>query len=131
MKKDKNIKNKTKTPSLELGELIKYYREKKNLTLAELSKKVGVSYIHLSYLEKGERVPSEELLRELAKIFADSPEEEIKLRHKMFFYLTQIKAPLEIVEMIELHDNLKEKNVYMPEPFLIILKNTIEKKTLT
>jgi len=111
-----------------LGEFIKYHREKKGITLADLSKKVGVSYIHISYLEKGLRIPSEELLRELAKIFANSLEEEIQIRQKMFFYLTQIKAPAEISEKISFVEDYNEAFLSMPEPFIYILGKSVKKK---
>lgn len=111
--------------STELGELIRYYREKKNMTLADLGKKVGVSYIHISYLEKGLRIPSEDLLREIARFFAENREEEIKIRQKMFLLLAQIKAPDEIADKIILSDQVAPK---MPEPFWIMLEKSIENK---
>lgn len=114
--------------NVELGEFIKYHREKKGMSLADLGKKVGVSYIHISYLEKGLRIPSEELLKELAKIFANSKEEEVQIRQKMFFYLAQIKAPAEISDKLSFVQDSNKELLSMPDPFLYILEKSIKNK---
>jgi len=51
---------------------LKIARIRKGLTLAELGRRVGVSHMFLSYLERGERNPGpetyEKLVRELGEI---------------------------------------------------------------
>jgi transcriptional regulator with XRE-family HTH domain len=51
------------------GELIKSYREKKNLTLTEVGLSVGISHSHLSRIESGERNPPKApVLSKLSKV---------------------------------------------------------------
>ncbi len=48
-----------------LGELLRYFRERANLSQRELAQKVGYHYSYISRLEKNERALSESVLRKL------------------------------------------------------------------
>jgi len=50
-----------------LGKVIKQQRQSANLTLHELSAASGVSPSHLGRIEKGERFPSADILRRIAR----------------------------------------------------------------
>jgi len=50
-----------------LGKLIKQQRVAESLTLQELAEKSGVSSSHLGRIERGERFPSGQILRKVAK----------------------------------------------------------------
>ena len=50
-----------------LGSIIKQQRVIRGLTLQELSAKSGVSTSHLGRIERGERFPSAQILRRIAK----------------------------------------------------------------
>lgn len=50
----------------EIGNFIRQYRKKKNITLRELSKDTDVSFSHLSKIERGEHNPSKTTLDILA-----------------------------------------------------------------
>ena len=48
-----------------IGQLIKDFRKKKNLTLRDLAMKSGVSYSQISKIERGANIPTEETLIKL------------------------------------------------------------------
>lgn len=55
---------------------IRKFREKNNMTLKELSNKIGISVGYLSHLERGSRSnPSKEVMENIAKaLYASIPE---------------------------------------------------------
>ncbi|MBC9786580.1 helix-turn-helix domain-containing protein [Heliobacterium chlorum] len=53
----------------DVGEYLRGLREKHELTLTELGKKVGVSAAYLSELERGFKTPSDKLIMELAVLY--------------------------------------------------------------
>ncbi|NPV51719.1 MAG: helix-turn-helix transcriptional regulator [Candidatus Methanofastidiosum sp.] len=122
------------TPEEKLGNLIREYREKRGLLLQELGKKVDVNYTHISYIEKGLRTPSEELLAKLAHVFAENEQEEKELRERFFFYLAQIKAPKEIRSKLRLKGGRETKQEQdavkssMPRAFLDLLRKHVAVK---
>lgn len=117
-------------PEQKLGRLVKEYREKNNLLLHQLADKVGVNYTHISYIEKGQRIPSEELLESLVEALGQNEKEKEYLREKMFFYLAQAKAPKQIRDSLKLK---KDKEIpisgSMPEEFIEMLREDIKKLT--
>ncbi|GAB5047575.1 hypothetical protein TdN_19670 [Thermodesulfovibrio sp. TK110] len=115
------------TPELRLGKFIRELRLEKGLNLQELAKKVGVNYVHISYIEKGLRIPSEELLVQLAKVLAKDAKHEKEIREKMLFLLTQIKAPNELKHrlMLKSEDEIVSE-ISMPEEFISMLKKDIQ-----
>lgn len=62
-----------------LGTLIKQKRASLPLTLQELSLKSGVSQSHIGRIERGERFPSAQVLRRIAKPLGFRPEELFEL----------------------------------------------------
>ena len=58
-----------------LGEVLRELREKTDLSLRELARKLDVSAPFLSDVELGRRYPSDEVLAKLAKFFKTSLEE--------------------------------------------------------
>ncbi|WP_051345781.1 helix-turn-helix domain-containing protein [Thermodesulfovibrio yellowstonii] len=123
------------TPEEKLGKLIRDYRERKGYLLQELAKEVEVNYTHISYIEKGMRVPSDELLEKIAEKLASSKEEEQELKEQFFFLLAQIKAPKEIRSRLKLISKKKEKEKEtepissMPEDFIAQLRKDIAGKS--
>jgi transcriptional regulator with XRE-family HTH domain len=119
------------TPEEKLGNLIREYREKRGLLLQDLGKKVDVNYTHISYIEKGMRAPSDELLAKLAHELAENEQEEKELRERFFFYLAQIKAPKEIRNKLKLkgeREVKKEEEIVrgpMPKAFLDVLRKDV------
>lgn len=116
------------TPEEKLGNLIREYREKRGLLLQDLGKRVDVNYTHISYIEKGMRTPSDELLAKLAHELAENEQEEKELRERFFFYLAQIKAPKEIRNKLKLkgEKEIKKEEEFirepMPKAFLDVLR---------
>lgn len=49
-----------------IGSRIRYYRGERKLSQEKLAEKVGVSSIYISYMENGSRVPSLDLLIDIA-----------------------------------------------------------------
>jgi len=116
------------SPEEKLGRLVKEYRERNKLLLHQLAEKVGVNYTHISYIEKGQRIPSEELLEALVEALGQEDKEKDYLRKKMFFCLAQAKAPKQI------RDNLKlktDKDIpisgSMPKDFIEMLRDDIKR----
>src|ERR1700751_3618668 len=60
---------------ISLGQRLHELRDKADLSLRELSKKVGISRTFISYIELGRRFPSEEILAKLASALNVSLEE--------------------------------------------------------
>lgn len=114
-------------PEQKLGEFIRELRLKKGLNLQELAAKVDYNYVHLSYIEKGLRIPSDELLAKLAKELAENKEHEKEIKEKMFLLLAQIKAPEEIRNRIALKTEEEViTEISMPKEFIDMLKKDIE-----
>ncbi|MTV50777.1 helix-turn-helix domain-containing protein [Heliobacillus mobilis] len=56
--------------NMETGDLLKEMRKEKGITLAELGKEIGgVSVTYLSEIERGQKVPSDHLVRQLADYY--------------------------------------------------------------
>ncbi len=125
------MREKELTPEQKLGKLIKEYREKNDLLLYQLASKVGVNYIHLSYIEKGQRIPSEELLESLVEVLGQNEKDKAYLRQKLFFYLAQARAPKQIRDELKLKTD-REVSVSgsMPEEFIEMLREDIKKLTI-
>ncbi len=64
---------------LTFGKLLKEHRSKHGFTLRELAEKVDYNFAYLSQLEANVAKPSEDLVKDLAKLFKISPEEEEEL----------------------------------------------------
>lgn len=62
---------------MSFGEQLRAFREKQDLSLRELARKVGISAPFLSDIERGNRLPSDRVLRELARALG-IPEGELR-----------------------------------------------------
>lgn len=76
---DKNVRifMLTQMNALSLGDAIRQLRDKADFSLRELATKIGISAPHLSDIELGKRYPSDDVLRELAKVLK-APFDELK-----------------------------------------------------
>lgn len=72
MSKDKKIRTR-------IGEKLKFYRKRSELSLDDLSKLCGVSASYLSKIEKSERMPTIKLIHKIG--------EALKLESKELSYL--------------------------------------------
>ena len=62
--------------SKKVGSIVRKIRKEKGISLRELAKQVGVSFVNISYIENGRIETSKEVLRKISK--ADLREEKIK-----------------------------------------------------
>lgn len=94
-----------------LGELIKYFREKKlNMTQKEFSEKLSITTVYVSYLEKAKRPPADELLKQIyALANEDVPDEVMAILKEV--KLNKKKANFKVSPTDLIYD-LKEKNLY-------------------
>ncbi|MFN8674003.1 MAG: helix-turn-helix transcriptional regulator [Candidatus Sericytochromatia bacterium] len=97
--------------NIKLGELIKFIREKRlNLTQKELSEKLDVTVVYISYLEKAKRPPSKDLLKEIyALLDEDVPDETWQLLQEVKINKKKEKINVSPIDLIY---DLKEKNLY-------------------
>ncbi|MHB8127046.1 MAG: helix-turn-helix domain-containing protein [Desulfitobacteriaceae bacterium] len=79
---------------------IKYYRKLKNLTQEILAEKLEVTPNYISYLERGTKVPSIELLTKIADIFEINP--------AILLMKDEEPKNFEIKQLIELLNSLDE-----------------------
>lgn len=56
------------TSQKQIGKNMKAAREKLNFTQADIAEKVGINVNYYARLERGEKVPSLEVLKQLAKV---------------------------------------------------------------
>lgn len=85
-----------------LKDIIKYYRERNNITKSELSRKIGVSPSYITMLENGEKAnPSFEILVKLSRVFNISYTELIED--------TDIEKDQFLAEWDIIQDEIKEK----------------------
>lgn len=75
---------------LEFKNLIKELRLKKGLTQAQLAKLVGVSNMYIYAIEHPEKpqIPSDDIIRKLARALASNAEEESEILKKLLTYRT-------------------------------------------
>lgn len=77
---------------MEAGEFLAELRNKQGLSLVQLSKQLGISPTYLNEIEKGKKVPADELLREIAS-YHHVPEADLFQRFG--------KIPLAVNELLE------------------------------
>ncbi|MGV3027103.1 helix-turn-helix domain-containing protein [Clostridium thermobutyricum] len=54
---------------MDIGSQIKILRKENKLTLKELSKKIGISYVNLSRIENNKAIPRPSTLKKIADVF--------------------------------------------------------------
>lgn len=64
----------------EIGKSIKYYRNMKGMSQANLAELLGVTRRNVSYYESGERIPPADVLKKLASIFGRSVDELVGIK---------------------------------------------------
>lgn len=65
----------------EFAERLKELREEKGLTLSQLGKEIGISYVAIGRWEKKQRIPNIESLKIIAKYFGVSADYLIGLEN--------------------------------------------------
>lgn len=110
----------------ELGKKIRELREKEGLTIAKLAEMANVNAVHLSYIEKGLRVPSEDLIARITSILGKDENEKAKNRKECLLLLAKIKAPEEIKDVLQIGESFLTQKGSMPNVFMERLKEDIE-----
>ncbi|QLD53239.1 helix-turn-helix domain-containing protein [Paraburkholderia fungorum] len=77
-----------KTPSNELGALLRHWRDMRGISQLDLSFNAGVSQRHISFVESGRSVPSRQMLLDLAQAL------DIPLRERNTLLLAAGYAPM-------------------------------------
>lgn len=60
----------TKSKNQEIGNFVAKLRAQKGLSMAQLAVRVGINPIYLSQVERGLRLPSDEVIQNIAEFFA-------------------------------------------------------------
>lgn len=92
-------KDKRKNLSPILGNELKRLRKNKDYTQLEVAANIGVSQVAIGHYEKGQRMPSTEVVKALAQFFKVSSEELLELRKMAIFETVMLlgdDAPLAI-----------------------------------
>lgn len=76
----------------ELGDLVAKLRAQRGLSIAQLAARVGVNAVYLSQVERGTRLPSDEMIRNLADFF--------KIDEDILFEMVS-RVPLVVREELE------------------------------
>ena len=111
--------------SIKVGRMIKALRKEKNVSLRELAKEVGVSFVNISYIENGKIETSKEILRKIAETLGynfdkllsltDSIDDDITaiINNKPDLIPTFLRAAksLNNVEWEQLIKNIKKNNI--------------------
>lgn len=92
------------------GSKIREYREKKEYTLKEVAKRIGVSLNYISLIERGMRVPCDDLLYKLSEVLEVNVVEIFSLYNKVPPTFLNCKSLFEIVCRIEKDDRIDEKD---------------------
>ena len=96
----------------EIGKRLKMVREKKRITQAELGKKLGIKFQHVSKYERGETVPTWENLIKLNDLYDVNINWLLTGRGKMFLspitYATQGEDQPQIVRDLEQDEEIAE-----------------------
>ncbi len=94
----------------EAGSKIREYREKKEYPLKYVAKKIGVSLNYISLIERGLRVPCDNILYKLSEVLEVNVVEIFSLYNKVPPTYLNGKSLFEIVCRIEKDDKLDEKD---------------------
>ena len=71
---------------ISFSKYLKELREEKNLTIAKLAEKSGVSHTYVSMLERGKRKPTENIIEALSIALGDDAAEADQLKTNMQVY---------------------------------------------
>lgn len=67
-----------------IGENVKYYRKKKNMTQDQLSEEVDTDRTHIANIENGRKVPSTDLIISLSLALGVSPDKLLEKRKRKY-----------------------------------------------
>lgn len=108
------------TQNIALGERLRQIRSLNNYTMSELSQKLGITIQSLTSYERGNRLPSLDLLIKLADFYGisldtlvgrDLSEQQfLSWNNVLELYPDAIRATPEIQELIEYYDDLSKKD---------------------
>lgn len=76
-----------------IGRIFSWLRKRSDLKQAEFAKKVKKTMTHVSLIEKGNRVPSDRLVKEVARLFSRSKEEQQYIERYLLLQLASYYAP--------------------------------------
>lgn len=113
-------------PLKELGYTLQKLRENRALSLAELAQRIGYNYVHVSYVEKGLRTPSEEYIEKVTDALCTDPEERdaVKIKLLQLLYLSRAPQTLPASEII----TGSRPTMSMPYDFLLELEQELRGK---
>ena len=74
---------------MDIGELIKYNREKKGFSITDLAERIGISRSYLSRMEDGERNIKAETLAQIANVLDEPIENFYPDSHKRSFNINK------------------------------------------
>ena len=96
--------------SKKLGELIRGLRKKKGMSLRDLSDKVGVSFVNISYIENGRIETSQEVLKKISKALNYDLDKLLSLADKVDDEIKNIinKMPAEVPDFLRTAKNLSK-----------------------
>ena len=121
---------------MNLFDIIKNLVKENNLTLLEFGKKLDISYAYAAQLVKGKTgdkdiVPSEKILIKIAKLFAKSEEERVKLQKTLLLERMKLIASPEVKDFFEDKSRVTSflSGKGMPEAFINRLKKDLEKQS--
>ncbi len=124
-----------------LWELIKQIRNKNKLSQKEFGKRVDITATYVSFVEKPyseehKYLPSEDLLRKIAKVYSSSEEERKEIEESLLLERAKLIIAPEIVKdyLLEVKKSKilmgdKEGKGTMPAAFILKLRKDISKRT--
>jgi transcriptional regulator with XRE-family HTH domain len=90
--------------------IIKELRQARKLTQKEFAKKIGISDVYLGLIEKGDRIPSDDILKKIAEVFSANQEE----RRNLELHLLKERAKLIVAPEIAAIIDKKTTEVQKP-----------------
>ena len=98
--------------SKKVGKIIRKIRKEKGISLRELAKDVGVSFVNISYIENGRVETSKEVLRKIANALSYDFDKLLSLTNTVDDDLTKIinKKPDLVPDFLRTAKNLSNKD---------------------
>jgi transcriptional regulator with XRE-family HTH domain len=122
---------------MELSDYIKQIRLRHGLTQREFARRLGISPMHVSVIETpfdiSHRLPSDELLKKIARVFSESEDERIEIEKRLLLERAKLLAAPEIRDMLgpETTYSVNVPIEGMPDEFIERLKKDMSKKNFT
>src|SRR5215475_2319147 len=107
--------------SVEVGRLVRAWRQARGLSQLALSLEAGISARHLSFIETGRSTPSREMVLNLARHLDVPLREQNTLLQAAGFAAVHRETPLEAAAMIEVRTALEQVlDAVEPNPSLVV-----------